>query len=976
MKKRQEQIAGDNAIQIQTQIENQNNYYIQNNHFYSDSSGINESEQQLERPIQEAIDKTLRLAQKTNLWKGTLGLDDVDVVPLRESYLDARKKVKYLLSKVKKESPYLGIHNITHLDYLWLVSNTIIGANYEITPLEGYVLGMSFLILDASLSFYDLGGEDGIRGTEEWGIIHSVKCDGLLSDEFEKDCYFRVLHAHHVSFVKTILNYRFKTEKGDSFYIIENEEYRINLWEVIGLIASSLQWEIKDIGLKLNAQSAPLNDNNQINEQKIACILRCSDAGMIGNGWIPNGLFDGLLEYNNVSFHSWISQNHLNLVQEFFTDNSKLIITSNRPYKKEEFNIWNVIYDAVACFEEEIKKSNGLLPEKISFPHRSIVGLESKEALSGYIKTVDWKPLDINVHISDARAIIKNLGGCKLYGEKNKTLVVLRELIQNARDAIHARNVVDSSFDISEGRIIIRIKEDCGELWFEVEDNGIGMSIDCIKQQLLDFGSSYWKSSLVMRENSKLLGNRFASIGKYGIGFFSVFMVGSCVEVVTRRHEDGKEAWKIEFPKGLTLSPILSKTEQSTTVSTIVRFKAIDEEIQVRYKIHAWGDQITDLSKALSLLTIGLDVEVCFDNRALSFLLGSWKGDYHYCKNDEKRVTIHPNVQSIDFDKKKWLEGLLIHPQNDIELLSSKLEKIIDGKGKLRGWILPPEWVPQDVDETPFCFTIGGLSSELDVPTIYSGNYGMIGYVDGVEKSISRDKMILDQPLKEGLSIWLKDKYRIWYRKINENEETNRPYYSYGPLVRLCEISEEIILENIKWFYKQYQDDSIKKDYWVRDLLGLAGIHEKLFVGIYEGAGRISQFGEDELINLQRSVNSALDKMSVISHSVNNHTKRRFISILYKVSFIPNNSYEQIIEKYCRMLNSHPFNDGNKRTLGIWVNLMLDQLLKEMVDWRKVNNDELKQLIDKSDDYKQVGEYLKQFLSSTYLDEMCVSVNE
>ena len=235
-----------------------------------------------------------------------------------------------------------------------------------------------------------------------------------------------------------------------------------------------------------------------------------------------------------------------------------------------------------------------------------------------------------------------------MYGEENLLLVALRELIQNARDAIYARSSIDNKF--RDGAIIVRYNEDVGKRWIEVEDNGIGMSLNCIKHKLLDFGNSYWKSSLAKEENPGLCSNGFQSIGKFGIGFYSVFMVAKSVEVITKRYDKGaKEANKIEFPIGLTLSPILSETKLSSSLSTIVKFELKGD---IFFKFHSIR---IDLKKALQLLVAGLDANVYYD--------------------DQK---IHTNIKSNDFDKRKWLEDLAIKCPDNLESLASKLEDLID----------------------------------------------------------------------------------------------------------------------------------------------------------------------------------------------------------------------------------------------------------------------------------------------------------
>ena len=182
-------------------------------------------------------------------------------------------------------------------------------------------------------------------------------------------------------------------------------------------------------------------------------------------------------------------------------DDEKLCITSSNPFEKKDFAAWNVAYDSIKLFDTELKKSNNLLKSistpqigKLEFPYREVSGSYSKESLAQYVETKDWVPCNISIHTSNIKSLIQSLGGSKLYGYENQLLVVLRELIQNARDAIHARIKIDESYN--DGKIIIRLKEDGKRRFLEIEDNGTGMSLDCIKYHLLDFGNSYWKSSL------------------------------------------------------------------------------------------------------------------------------------------------------------------------------------------------------------------------------------------------------------------------------------------------------------------------------------------------------------------------------------------------------------------------------------------------------------------------------------------------
>jgi fido (protein-threonine AMPylation protein) len=894
----------------------------------------------------------------TSLWKGSLGKEDMIVEPLRESYLDARKNAEFLLDKIRKDFPNLTVHDITHVDSLWNVADTIIGEDYPINPLEGYILGIAFLIHDAALSYDAVGGKDKLRDTIEWKDAYADGPDDEDEEEFKKECDFAAIRALHAKYAEDILNKKFERDNTTTFYIIDNDEYRTQFGDMIGKIAASHHWSIDEVESKLENQVNPvagLPSDWEINEQKLACILRCADAGHIDNGRAPYGIYNSLI-VNGVSRDHWESQTRLGQVRENKKNPEKLLITSTRPFTKDNFAAWNVAYDAVKLFDEELKKSNELLKsESLSFHHIGVTGAESKEALSEYIKTNGWLPCSFGVHTSNVKALIENLGGSKLYGENNMLMVALRELIQNARDAIQARRMMDGRFE--EGRITIRLKIEDKTRWIEVEDDGIGMSLDCIKNNLLDFGSSYWKSNLAKYENPGLRSKRFKSIGKFGIGFYSVFMVAKSVEVISRRYKDGEEAKKIEFPEGLTLSPILSDVKQNTNVSTLVKFE-LKNDVDMEFVL-LWNMRYhMSLTQVLSTLVVGLDVDVYFDEL----------GVIH---------RIHSNVKSASFDKKEWIRSLFIDEPENIDELASGIEQLTDEYGCLRGLLLPPEWVDKinystQLEERPVpCFeTIGGLSASLNLDDCYIFR-GYIGYVDGVEGSISRNMMVFD---KKYVQTWAKGKYNLNYNDIIVNKILCDRYCR---LIHFCGIQDDIVNDNMKHLFSTelYRIP-------VGRMVSLRMIHLLLFAGVYDRARELKStresIAEKILALLDRPNERGRESLfaDIIDPLVRDNDERieikRLFSSLKQISKMPTSNYEEIMYKYYELIKCHPFYDGNSRTVGVWVNLLLnEQCNNKVINWEKVDLDYLKKLIG-DNDYLIANNYLKQFIIpiSTYIAEM------
>jgi len=99
---------------------------------------------------------------------------------------------------------------------------------------------------------------------------------------------------------------------------------------------------------------------------------------------------------------------------------------------------------------------------------------------------------------------------------------------------------------------------------------------------------------------------------------------------------------------------------------------------------------------------------------------------------------------------------------------------------------------------------------------------------------------------------------------------------------------------------------------------GLAGIHAYLFGDLYEFAGKL------------RDVNLAKGNF-------------RFAPLMYlpqsleHISAMPQQTFEQIIEKYVEMNIAHPFREGNGRATRIWLDLMLKNQINRVIDWNGVD---------------------------------------
>lgn len=107
-----------------------------------------------------------------------------------------------------------------------------------------------------------------------------------------------------------------------------------------------------------------------------------------------------------------------------------------------------------------------------------------------------------------------------------------REVIQNSIDAINVRKEQDPSFN-DDGEIHITIGSDTksGLSFFEIKDNGSGMTKYVLERYLTTLGLSYYTGP-----EFQSLDLEYNPISQFGIGFLSCFMIGKHIEVFTRHH--------------------------------------------------------------------------------------------------------------------------------------------------------------------------------------------------------------------------------------------------------------------------------------------------------------------------------------------------------------------------------------------------------------------------------------------------------
>lgn len=524
--------------------------------------------------------------ENTQLWKRTLGeqgSSDLHSSPraaLRNAFFAMRDRAATLAGQIACELPDLTVHDVTHLDALWETASLTAGDDYPLNPAEAFVLGAAFLLHDLALSSVAYpGGLAALRNDPRWKDLIAASLRAKLGRagtpqeiktpdaETERQVTAGLLRLRHADEGERLALESWKSRDGTmEYYLIDSPELRSTYGPVAGKIARSHWWAVDELRREFsNTQGAKPGWSYKwtVDALKVAALLRVSDVTHIDDRRAPEFLM-ALRDPSSPSYEHWAFQTKL-LQPRLQQD--RLVYTSKQPFKVNEAEAWWLCFDTLQTIDQELRSVDSLLADsqRPRLKAKGVAGAESPTRLSNLIGAKGWLPIDARVQVSDVASLARNIGGEQLYGE-DKT-VPLRELIQNASDAVRARRVLEGRAR-NWGNVTVRLGSDDSGHWIEVEDNGLGMSTEVLRGPLLDFGVTYWGSDLMLREHPGLFGKGFQPTGKYGIGFFSVFMWGDQVRITTRSYQDAiQDTNVLEFRRALFSRPLLRKASEFERMS-------------------------------------------------------------------------------------------------------------------------------------------------------------------------------------------------------------------------------------------------------------------------------------------------------------------------------------------------------------------------------------------------------------------------
>ncbi|WP_437829270.1 HD domain-containing protein [Sorangium sp. So ce1153] len=693
---------------------------------------------------------------RTHVWMSTLAPQsqgDPDEAPrgiLRSSFLKFRERAAHISGEIARDLPDFTVHDITHMDGLWEMVDLIAGQEVALTPAEAFVLGGSILIHDIGMGLAAYpGGKAQLQEDKSWpdtiasilqrrtGKSASKAGMSSISPEVEREAIAETLRNIHARHADHLALTNWSGRDGTKYYLIDNPELRDSYGSVIGRIAYSHWWSVSDLREKFaTVLGAPVGFPKEwsVDPLKIACLLRLADAGHLDARRAP-AFLHALRKPHGIAMQHWAFQEKLHQPR---VDNQRLVYTSGNPFCLQDASAWWLCFETLQMVDRELRQVDALLADmhRPRMRARAVAGADDPVRLTEFIPTVGWRPVDARVRVSDVPSLVQRLGGEQLYGRD--PTVPLRELIQNASDAVRARRLL-RDLPTNWGDIIVRLGNDSNGPWLEVEDTGIGMSAAVLTGPLLDFGTSYWNSWLMRQELVGLAAKGFSPTGRYGIGFFSVFMWGARVRVVTRRFDEAeKDTRVLEFATGPATQPILrDSTEEERLQDGGTRVR-----VWLRVAPNAEGGLLSipdgpprSLKRLCAWISPALDVNLSVEDTS------------------GKRTRVVAASDWISISAKKLLERIATpinhkktwHVKEDISRSAPFLRLLFAESGQLAGRVAI---VPDHFFSQIGVVTVGGLRAH--------NTYTFAGILCGSPTTAARNSAIPDVDTN-GLRKWISE---------------------------------------------------------------------------------------------------------------------------------------------------------------------------------------------------------------------------
>ncbi len=437
------------------------------------------------------------------------------------------------------------LHDVSHVDKMlasldWVIPDS---SKQAMTPTDWLLIVLAVYLHDLGMlvtdSEFDARGEsDFDRFCNEKlflgdaGTDYRNKIDNLGEDR-DRFLYQEYIRAHHAARIADWINGKVDPRRGvaeDAAAVIADVLRSLPSLFKRDLALVCASHHLDDLhDTERYAVSQPYGDSDPetANVQYAALLLRSVDLLHITSDRTPSVMFRLINPQDPVSQREWAKQSAVTRVRPQKGRDEDGNFQEGAPQDTVEvfaaFDREDPFFGLTSYLSyagEQLRQVNEWATASANqFDHRYLFPWKRVDTNNVKAEGFLNKQLEFSL---DQTKILELLTGHTLY---NDTSVVVRELVQNAIDAVRLQAHIAGS-ESSDDDVCVEWIEARREL--VVRDRGTGMTWDVIERNLLRAGSSRYQEETFRKRYPN-----FSPISRFGIGVLSTFMIADAVTIST-----------------------------------------------------------------------------------------------------------------------------------------------------------------------------------------------------------------------------------------------------------------------------------------------------------------------------------------------------------------------------------------------------------------------------------------------------------
>jgi hypothetical protein len=469
--------------------------------------------------------------------------------------LHIKRQVAELIALIGRDGFFATYtkHDITHIEEMLKILDWLLPSETKavMSPADWMLIVLAIYFHDAGMIVtqheFDKRSQSDFEafkrkllGKPEAGD-YRLKIEKLGADAAERFLYEEYVRDNHPSRIRAWIEGKANVPLGANLPVMAEINNLVSKFPTtfrsdLALVCESHHLGDLDDFSKYPTSRAYGNSKEETaNVQFCAIMLRTADLLHITRDRTPSVMFNAIAIADPISQLEWAKQNAVRCVRA-------RVERDENGHKNEDIPKQTIEVQATFDAAEGFFGLTTYLSYVASEIKQSFDWAEKANKSEGAQQRFPWKKIDDTGIVArgflaqpfeftlDQGRILDLLTGHTLY---NDSTVAIRELTQNALDAVRLQHHIELRKNPNAKIGAIRVHFDSETRELTVQDEGTGMTQDIIEKHFLKVGSSRYQDPAFLKEFPS-----YFAISRFGIGVLSAFMISDEVTVTTSNADE------------------------------------------------------------------------------------------------------------------------------------------------------------------------------------------------------------------------------------------------------------------------------------------------------------------------------------------------------------------------------------------------------------------------------------------------------